>query len=69
MADKLNGQGLPVRHTELIKIEISKMTVLRDTFVDDSVHLLILVCSFQWCVLFLCHAKLYRNCPIHDKGL
>ena len=25
------------------------------------VHLLILVCSFQWCVLFLCLAKLYSR--------
>ena len=33
------------------------------------VHLLILVCSFQWCVLFLCLAKFYRSCPIRDKGL
>ena len=33
------------------------------------VHLLILVFSFQWCVLFLCLAKLYRSCPIRDKGL
>ena len=42
---------------------------LRDTLVYESVHLLILVCSFQWCVLFLCLAKLYRSCPIRDKGL
>ena len=28
-----------------------------------------LVCSFYWCVLFLCLAKLYRSCPSHDKGL
>ena len=33
------------------------------------VHFLILVCSFQWCVLFVCLAKLYRSCPVHDKGL
>ena len=33
------------------------------------VHLLILVCSFQWCVLLLCPAKLYRSCPIRDKCL
>ena len=33
------------------------------------VYLLILVCSFQWRVLFLCLAKLYRSCPIRDKGL
>ena len=33
------------------------------------VHLLILVCSFQWYVLFLCLAKLYRNCAIRDKDL
>ena len=25
--------------------------------------------SFQWCVLFLCLAKLYRSCPSHDKDL
>ena len=31
------------------------------------VHLLILVCSFHSCVLFLCLAKLYRSCPICDK--
>ena len=42
---------------------------LRDTLVYESVHLLILVCSFQWCVLFLCLAKLYRSCPIRDKDL
>ena len=30
------------------------------------VHLLILVCSFQWPVLF-CLAKLYGSCPIRDK--
>ena len=33
------------------------------------VHLLILVCSFQWSVLFLYLAKLYRSCPIRDKSL
>ena len=33
------------------------------------VHLLVLVCSFQWCVLFLCLAKLYRSYPIRDKDL
>ena len=33
------------------------------------VHLLILVCSFHLCVLLLCLAKLYRSCPICDKGL
>ena len=31
------------------------------------VHLLILVFSFQWCVLFLCLAKLYRSCHIRDS--
>ena len=36
MADELNRQGLPVRHTNLIKIEISTMTALRDTLVDAS---------------------------------
>ena len=37
MANKLNGQGLPVCHTEpSIKIEISKMTALRDTLVYNS---------------------------------
>ena len=53
----------------LIIIAIFKLMALRDTLVYESVHLLILVCSFQWCVLFLCLAKLYRSCPIRDKGL
>ena len=50
-------------------IAIFKLMALRDTLVYESVHLLILVCSFQWCVLFLCLAKLYRSCPIRDKGI
>ena len=33
------------------------------------VQLLLLVCSFQWCVLILCLAKIYRNYTIRDKGL
>ena len=37
MADKLNGQGLPVRYAEpYLKNYISKQTALRDTLVDDS---------------------------------
>ena len=33
------------------------------------VHVLILVCSFQWCVLFLCLAKFYRSCSVRHEGL
>ena len=36
MVKELNGQGLPVRHTTFKKIEISKITALRDTLVYDS---------------------------------
>ena len=55
----------------LIIIAIFKLMALRDTLVYDwqLVHLLILVCYFQWCVLFLCLAMLYSSCPIRDKGL
>ena len=56
-----------------IKTTIFKLMALRDTLVYDSdnwsTYSVILVCSFQWCVLFLCLAKLYRSCPIRDKGL
>ena len=31
------------------------------------VHLLILVCSFQWCVSFLCLVKVYRSCDRPTK--
>ena len=54
------------------------MMVLRNTLWYDSDNklldqllllLLILVCSFQWWVLFLCLAKLHRSCPSPDKDL
>ena len=45
----------------LIIITIFKLMALHNTLVYlwQLVHLLILVCSFQWWVLFLCLAKLY----------
>ena len=36
MANELNGQGLPVRHTEPYKNGILKMAALYDTLVDNS---------------------------------
>ena len=50
----------------LIKIEISKMTVLRNSLVYDwqLIHSLVLVWSFQWCVLclFLSRASIPWYC-------
>ena len=71
----VNGQGLPVQlicHTKPYNnrnFQIDGASQYFGVWVWQLVHLLILVCSFQWCVLFLCLAKLYRSCPIRDKGL
>ena len=72
MANELNGQGLPVHHTQPYKNwNFQKDCASRyfGVWLWQLVHLLILVCSFQCCVLFLCLAKLYRSCPIRDEGL
>ena len=67
MADKLNGQGLPVRHTKPYK---------NWNFQNDGAFNLryfgVLACSFQWYVLCLCLAKLDQTLVQHlfrDKGL
>ena len=71
----VNGQGLPVQlicHTKPYNnrnFQIDGASRYFGVWLWQLVHLLILVCSFQWCVLFLCLAKLYRSCPIRDKGL
>ena len=69
-----NGQALPVQficHTEPYKnynFQIDGASRYLDVWLWQLVHLLILVCSFQWCVLFSCLTKHYRSCPIRDKG-
>ena len=71
----VNGQGLPVQlicHTKPynnLNFQIDGASRYFGVWVWQLVHLLILVCSFQWCVLFLSLAKFYRSCPISDKGL
>ena len=71
----VNGQALPVQcicHTEPYKnynFQIDVALRYFGVWIWQLVHLLILVYSFQWCVLFLCLVNLYRSCPIHDKGL
>ena len=71
----VNGQyeqALPICHTEHYKnydFQIDGTLWYFGVWVWQLVHVLILVCSFQWCVLFLCLVKLYRSCPIPDKGL
>ena len=71
----VNGQGLPVQlicHTKPYNnrnFQIDGASWYFGVWVWQLVHLLTLVCSFQWCVLFLSLAKLYRSCPIRDKGL
>ena len=71
----VNRQGVPVHficHTKPYNnrnFQIDGGSQYFGVWVWQLVHLLILVCSFQWCVLFLCLTKLYRSCPIHDKGL
>ena len=71
----VNRQALPVQfvcHTKPYKnsnFQIYGASRYFGLWLWQLVHLLILVCSFQWCVLFLCLAKLYRSCPIRDQGL
>ena len=71
----VNGQGLPVQlicHTEPYKnsnFQIDGASWYFGVWVWRLVHLLTLVYYFQWCVLFLCLAKLCSSCPIRDKGL
>ena len=71
----VNGQGMLVQltcHTKPYKnrnFPIDDASRYFGVWVWQLVRLLILVCSFQWCVLFFCLVKLYRSCPIHDKGL
>ena len=71
----VNGQGLPVQlicHTKPYNnrnFQIDGASRYFGVWVWQLVHLLILVCSFQWCVLFLCLARLCGSCPICDKGL
>ena len=59
MADEQNRQALPTIQN-LIKMTIFKIMVLCGILVCDCklVHLLNLVSSFQWCVLFMCLVKL-----------
>ena len=70
-----NGQALPVQficHTEPYKnynFQIDGASRYFGVWLWQLVHLLILVCSFQWYVLFSCLTKHYRSCPIRDKGL
>ena len=70
-----NGQALPLQfvcHTKLYKNYNFQIMVLHDTWgvwLWQLVNLLILVCSFQWCFLLLCLAKLYSGCSIRDKSL
>ena len=67
----LNGQVLPVQlicHTKPYNnliFQIDGSSRYFSVWVWQLVHLLILVCSFHWCVL----ASLYNSCPIRDKGL
>ena len=69
----VNGQGMPVQlicHTKPYNNRtVDDASRYFGVWLWQLVHLLILVCSFQWCVLFLCLAKLHRSCPIRDKGL
>ena len=67
----VNGQGFPV-HLKLYNnrnFQIDGASRCFGIWVWQLVHLLILVCSFQRCVLFLCLAKLCRSRSIRDKGL
>ena len=67
------GQGLPVQlicHKKTFNnFQIDDASRYFGVWLWELVYLLILVCSFQWCVLFLCLAKLYRSCPVRDKYL
>ena len=71
----VNGQRMPVQlicHTKPYNnrnFQSDGASQYFGIWVWKMVHLLILVWSFQWRVLFLCLAKLYRSCPIRDKGL
>ena len=67
----LNGQGMPVQiicHTIPYNNCNFQINGASRYFGWQSVHLLILLSSFQWCVMFLCLAKLCRSCSIRDKG-
>ena len=68
------GKHCPFRSFAIeIKTTIFKLMALRNTSGSESArklaHLLILICSCQCCVLFLCLDKLYRSSPIRGKGL
>ena len=55
MADELNGQALPIFGTSRVF----------GLWLWKLVHLLNLVCSFQWWVLFMCLIKLWqRSCTV-----
>ena len=70
----VNEQGMPVQlicHTKPhnSNSNIDGASWYFGVLAWQLVHLLILLCTFQWCALFLCLAKLYRSCPVRDKGL
>ena len=61
----VNGQGMPVQQLSAIQnliiiafFQIDGASRYFGVWVWQLVHLLILVCSFPWCVLFLCLANL-----------
>ena len=69
------GQGLPAQLICHIKphnnrnFQIDGTSRYFGVWVWQLVYLLMLLFSFQWCVLFLCLVRLYSSCPSRDKGL
>ena len=63
MADELNRQALPVHHTKPYKnynFRNDGTSRYFGLWLWKLVHLLNLVSSFQWCILFMCLIKLSR---------
>ena len=72
MVDKLNGQGLAVSHTEPYKnwnFQNDGVSRYFGGWLWQLVHLLILFCSFHWCVLCLCLIKTLVEHLYCDKDL